>query len=422
MSNFVCRLCSLRKLFSYIGFALFGVVAFMTTVTLKHLVDTPQPLESALPGAARLYRWRSQHIFYKEMGEPELPPIVLLHNPGLGASAYEMRHIMAKLAERYHVYAPDLPGFGLSDRPNIDYTVETYTTFCRDFLTDVVQRPAALLASGISCAYAVDIAQRYPQLCERLILISPVAFIGTNQVPRVLLPLLRISTFGLVVYAVCSTRTALRRLLMSHDPQCGAIQAEEALTYLYAATHRFGAEHAPLALWRGKLTPDATNRFEQPERVEDIQNREQPTLLLWGAQALQNTRFNVSEHPISANTQLAIMRDAGIYVHEQYPDVVITDILDWSDATGKVIETPEPETLSVTQAAQEPVVEQECQIPQLPQLAASHVIEAYCVKCKRKTAMLAIQAVTMKNGRPALRGVCAVCGTGLFRIGAAGKE
>lgn len=421
MSNFVRRL---RKLFSYSGFILFGAIAFVTTVTLKHLVDTPQPLESALPGAARLYRWRSQHIFYKEMGAPELPPIVLLHNPGLGASAYEMRYVMAKLAERYHVYAPDLPGFGLSDRPNIDYTVETYTTFCRDFLTAIVQRPAVLLASGISCAYAVDIAQRYPELCERLILISPVASVGTIQAPRVLLPLLRISTFGLVVYAVCSTRAALRRLLMSHDPHWKGKQAEEALEYLYAATHRFGAEHAPLALWRGKLTPDATNQFEQPERVEDI---EQPTLLLWGAQALHDTRFNLSKHHVSANTQLAIMRDAGIYVHEQYPDVVISDILDWSDATGEVIETLEPETQtpSVAQDAQEPVALEESQAQQVsrnPQEAASPVVEAYCVKCKRKTAMLAIQPVTMKNGRPALKGVCAECGTGLFRIGAVGKE
>jgi hypothetical protein len=35
----------------------------------------------------------------------------------------------------------------------------------------------------------------------------------------------------------------------------------------------------------------------------------------------------------------------------------------------------------------------------------------YCVKCKKKTEMKDAQQVTMKNGKPALKGQCAVCGT-----------
>ena len=37
--------------------------------------------------------------------------------------------------------------------------------------------------------------------------------------------------------------------------------------------------------------------------------------------------------------------------------------------------------------------------------------EAYCVKCKKKTEMKNAQEVTMKNGKPAMKGQCAVCGT-----------
>ncbi len=46
--------------------------------------------------------------------------------------------------------------------------------------------------------------------------------------------------------------------------------------------------------------------------------------------------------------------------------------------------------------------------------------EAYCVKCKQKRTMTNTEKVTMKNGRPALRGKCSVCGTGMYRI--LGKE
>ncbi|MEA3560208.1 MAG: DUF5679 domain-containing protein [Candidatus Omnitrophota bacterium] len=43
-------------------------------------------------------------------------------------------------------------------------------------------------------------------------------------------------------------------------------------------------------------------------------------------------------------------------------------------------------------------------------------MEAYCVKCKSKREMKDAQKVTMKNGRPAMKGKCPVCGTGMYRI------
>lgn len=42
--------------------------------------------------------------------------------------------------------------------------------------------------------------------------------------------------------------------------------------------------------------------------------------------------------------------------------------------------------------------------------------QAYCVKCKAKREMTDVNRVTMANGRPALKGKCPVCGTGMFKI------
>ncbi len=42
--------------------------------------------------------------------------------------------------------------------------------------------------------------------------------------------------------------------------------------------------------------------------------------------------------------------------------------------------------------------------------------EGYCVKCKAKRKISNAQQVKMANGRPALKGVCPVCGTGMFKI------
>jgi RNase P subunit RPR2 len=43
--------------------------------------------------------------------------------------------------------------------------------------------------------------------------------------------------------------------------------------------------------------------------------------------------------------------------------------------------------------------------------------EGYCVKCKAKRQIKGEQQVTMKNGRPAIKGTCSVCGTKMFKIG-----
>ena len=41
---------------------------------------------------------------------------------------------------------------------------------------------------------------------------------------------------------------------------------------------------------------------------------------------------------------------------------------------------------------------------------------AYCVKCKAKVEMKSAKKVTMKNGRPAMKGTCGACGTGVYKI------
>lgn len=47
-------------------------------------------------------------------------------------------------------------------------------------------------------------------------------------------------------------------------------------------------------------------------------------------------------------------------------------------------------------------------------------VEIYCLKCRVKTGSRDVEQVILKNGRPALRAVCTVCGTVKSRIGSAG--
>src|SRR6478672_3149633 len=55
-------------------------------------------------------------VFYREAGNPNAPVVLLLH--GFPTSSHMYRELILALADRYHVVAPDLPGFGFSDAPD----------------------------------------------------------------------------------------------------------------------------------------------------------------------------------------------------------------------------------------------------------------------------------------------------------------
>jgi pimeloyl-ACP methyl ester carboxylesterase len=68
-------------------------------------------------------------IFYREAGAKDAPTILLLH--GFPTSSHMFRNLIPVLAARYHVIAPDLPGFGFSDAPDrktFPYTFENLAT------------------------------------------------------------------------------------------------------------------------------------------------------------------------------------------------------------------------------------------------------------------------------------------------------
>lgn len=303
--------------------SLLGMVFVAIGVTLRHMLVTPQPLESLLPGEAHLYRWRHGHIFYKTMGDSSMPPLVLIHAPSIGASAYEMHNIVAALAQDYYVYAPDLLGFGLSDRPRMQYTAETYIALCHDFLTDVVKQPASLLASGLSCDYAVMVARDYPESCTKLVLISPMDILSGTRKLRPWSTFLALPAVGFFLYALLCTRLALRLLLARRrSPHQGSVPRAE-IDYLYALTHQFGGEHAPLALLAGTLSVMTTQAFD---------TLPQPTLILWGIKALNAARSIANADHLPHTTEMALIQEAGAYVHEECPAIVVAHMREWSHA------------------------------------------------------------------------------------------
>lgn len=406
------------------GTCLSALLATAGAMALRHALQTPQPLKSLLPGEALLYRWQRRSIFYKVLGPAGAPPLVLLHTPAIGACAHEMRHLLAPLAHTYRVYAPDLPGFGLSDRPARSYSAALYSSLCQDFLRDVVQEPATLLASELSCNYAVAAAASSPDLCTALILISPRALQGNAR--RVLSgPVAELPLLKTLLYPLLSTRLGF---LLTHNR---TRRAHTDFAQFYAQTHQLGAEHAVMALLAGKLGANVSRQFQ------DLQ---QPVLSIWGTRALMQHSASLPGRTQHQRCEIELISAAGLAVHEEQPESVIAAIKRWQaetlltsaqtrDASAALPQGPQPTKEAIAQASaglqnaapshRRTDAEAPSATPEISgeRTAPPGPLLAYCVKCKQKREIQDAHEVTMKNGRTAVRGTCIVCGAMLNRLG-----
>ena len=96
----------------------FTRVALVVATLLGLAVASAGPT-SAAPGSPTRYRTvevDGVRIFYREAGDPAAPVVLLLH--GYPTSSHMFRNLIPRLAEHYHVVAPDLPGFGFSAQPD----------------------------------------------------------------------------------------------------------------------------------------------------------------------------------------------------------------------------------------------------------------------------------------------------------------
>jgi len=98
-------------------------------------------------------------------------PVILVH--GLGMSSRYMVPLARHLSPHVRVYAPDLPGFGLSDKPRQALTVRELADALAAWTNAVGVGRAAFVGNSLGCEILVELALRHPQLVDRLVLQGP---------------------------------------------------------------------------------------------------------------------------------------------------------------------------------------------------------------------------------------------------------
>jgi pimeloyl-ACP methyl ester carboxylesterase len=108
-------------------------------------------------------------VFYREAGASGAPTLVLLH--GFPSASHMFRELIPLIAGRFHIVAPDLPGFGKSDMPapgDFDYTFEHITVI--DRFTEVLGLDRfALYVFDYGAPVGFRIATRHPERITAII-------------------------------------------------------------------------------------------------------------------------------------------------------------------------------------------------------------------------------------------------------------
>lgn len=107
-------------------------------------------------------------VHYREAGQG--PALILVH--GLGSSADVWRDSLLLLARGYRVIALDLPGYGKSDKPRADYSVQYYARTLHEFIRALGVKKVALAGNSLGGWIAALTALEHPEEVSHLILVD----------------------------------------------------------------------------------------------------------------------------------------------------------------------------------------------------------------------------------------------------------
>jgi pimeloyl-ACP methyl ester carboxylesterase len=110
------------------------------------------------------------NIFYRKAGDEKKPALLLLH--GFPTSSAMFKNLMIALADKYYLIAPDYPGFGFSDFPNMEnfeYSFENLAVYINKFTEAIHLQSFTIYLHDYGCPIGLRICVKNPEKIERII-------------------------------------------------------------------------------------------------------------------------------------------------------------------------------------------------------------------------------------------------------------
>lgn len=254
-------------------------------------------------------------IHFQEFGDAANPTVLLIH--GYTASTFVWHSVAPALAERgFHVIAPDLVGFGFSEKPAwFDYSILSQARVVVRLMNVLGIGRAGIVGSSYGGAVASTIALDYAERVEKLVLVDAVC--NDDVLSKAILKLGSVRGIGEVLTSIFLDSKAFHKTRMKHTlaPANHHLITQE----------RIDSVHRPLAARDAHHSVLATSRSWDACRIQDdAQYINQPTLIIWGDQDKVIPIVNGEKLFDSIlNSRFVVFKDCGHVPQEEKPELFV---------------------------------------------------------------------------------------------------
>jgi pimeloyl-ACP methyl ester carboxylesterase len=253
-------------------------------------------------------------------------PVLFIH--GLGSSGYmEWRFTLEFAASRHRVYAPDLPGFGRTEKPRARYGIGYFTRFIDRYLEDRGLRSAAVVGASLGGRIALELALEHPKRVRKLVLVNALGLGRPNlQLSYGLMTLPRV---GEAVMKFASDavqwvpQPMIRRVAARYAGSSRNLKRTMDDSYFSNLRELYAADGYPdayLATVRSLVSPKAIFAADHDlsKRLGEIKV---PVQLIWGADdPLFPVGHAARAHALFKQSRLAVLEGAGHTPQAERPE------------------------------------------------------------------------------------------------------
>lgn len=284
----------------------------------------PQGFEqrSIMTSLGKMVYYTATGSLWQDQSNPQTnrETLVFLHGFGGGSSAYEWSKVYPALATEYRILAPDLIGWGQSEHPARNYTIDDYLTTIREFVEQTCTEPVTAIASSLTAAFTIRVAITHPQLFKSLILVTPAGLsdFGEDYSQSFFAQLVRVPILDRLLYSTgVATTGGVRSFLEQRQFAQANRVYEEIVTAYVQSAQTDQAEYAALSFVRGDLCFDLSLYIEQLVT---------PTAIIWGQKSQftgPDIGYRLSQKNPQAIRVFQPLEDVGLTPQLELPAVTI---------------------------------------------------------------------------------------------------
>jgi pimeloyl-ACP methyl ester carboxylesterase len=301
-------------------------------------------------GTQRDWMWRGWQTRYTCIRAKHLAadstPLILLH--GFGASIANWRNNLTELGDHHTVYALDMLGFGASEKVSAAFGIELWVEQVYEFWQTFVRRPVVLVGNSLGSSVCLAVAAAHPDMVKGIVMLN-LPDSSVLETPRVVKGAIAVSSpilrpvLGIVLGIAKGIFTSplvfnplfwlIRQpwLVRFWARQAYALPAsitDEVVEIFSLPARDRNAARALRTMINTKAKPQTDYRAKTI-----LPNLQIPMLLFWGLQDKMVPPMLARLFPAyNANMQLIEIPNAGHCPHDECPDLVNREILDWIEA------------------------------------------------------------------------------------------